>query len=400
MPTPPPIKQSLPAPGAPSRRTRRTRRLIVLGAVVAAVVAGGTVVASSLTLRRTEANEWGCTFGRGPLDGKGLKGEFSPGSDGTWTNDAFVVGPSDIRFYIIDEDPATADFGGRPIIVPARGSSSAGVGVVQVSVETQVRFVFNERFCKWYIDHGKRSEPLRFDGDPATPSGWNTFLNASMNQKLIEAARPVVANQDYISLYVNAPIDGGEGTTGLAYDVLATRLSENLGRELARDLGGEYFCGPSYQFDGRIDGQLGEGCPPIEVTIKRVAPTDSTLIEKLESIVANEEQQRVIISDRDRQLEETAALEQTEIREEQRRQAVQVAKAEADLAIAEAEEATLRQQQANAEVQAVSDAAFCRELASAGVDCALLRAAEAGVYPRVIVGDGAADPSILIDGSG
>ena len=104
--------------------------------------------------------------------------------------------PSDIRFYLIDEDPATADFGGRPIIVPARGSSSEGVGVVQVSVETQVRFVFNERFCEWYIDHGKRSEPLRFDGDPDTPSGWNTFLNASMNQKLIEAARPVVANQD------------------------------------------------------------------------------------------------------------------------------------------------------------------------------------------------------------
>src|SRR5690606_18477491 len=189
------------------------------------------------------------------------------------------TGPSDIRFYIIDEDPATADFGGRPIIVPARGSSSEGVGVVQVSVETQVRFVFNERFCEWYIDHGKRSEPLRFDGDPDSPSGWNTFLNASMNQKLIEAARPVVANQDYISLYVNAPI----GDDGLAYDVLATRLSENLGRELARDLGGEYFCGPSYQFDGRIDGSLDAGCPPIEVTIKRVAPTDSSLIEKLET---------------------------------------------------------------------------------------------------------------------
>jgi hypothetical protein len=373
-----------------------TRGIIGVGVVASIVVIGGVAAASALTLRRTEANEWGCTFGRGPFDEKGLKGSFPPGSDGTWTNDDFVTGPSDIRFYIIDEDPATADFGGRPIIVPARGSSNEGVGVVQVSVETQVRFVFNERFCEWYIDHGKRSEPLRFDGDPATPSGWNTFLNASMNQKLIEAARPVVANQDYISLYVNAPI----GDEGLAYDVLATRLSENLGRELARDLGGEYFCGPSYQFDGRIDGKLDDGCPPIEVTIKRVAPTDTTLIEKLETIVANEEQQRVIVSERDRQLEETAAKEQTELREQQRRQAVEVATAEANLAIAEAEEATLRQQQANAEVQAQADAAYCRVLADSGVDCALLAAAENGVYPRVIVGDGSTDTSILVDGGG
>ncbi|MCB0966589.1 MAG: hypothetical protein KDB37_07105 [Ilumatobacter sp.] len=377
--------------------TGGSRRVkIVVGVIVAVglLVVGGSIAAASLNLRRTEANEWGCTFGRGPLDGKGLKGQFSPGSSGTWTNDDFVTGPADIRFYIIDEDPATADFGGRPIVVPARGSSNEGVGVVQVSVETQVRFVFNERFCEWYIDHGKRSEPLRFDGDPDTPSGWNSFLNASMNQKLIEAARPVVANQDYISLYVNAPIEDG-----LAYDVLAEKLSENLGRELARDLGGEYFCGPAYQFDGDIDGQLDEGCPPIEVTIKRVAPTDSTLIEKLETIVANEEQQRVIVSERDRQLEETAAKEQTELREQARRQAVEVAQAEADLAIAEAQEATLRQEQANAEVQATSDAAYCRELAAAGVDCALLAAAESGVYPRVIVGEGG-DASILVDGGG
>src|SRR5690606_22828287 len=97
----------------------------------------------------------------------------------------------------------------------------------------------------------------------------NTFLNASMNQKLIEAARPVVANEDYISLYVNAEIGEGD-SAGLAYEVLATELSKNLSRELTKDLGGEYFCGPSYQFDGEMDGEV-KDCPPLEVTIKRIA---------------------------------------------------------------------------------------------------------------------------------
>ncbi|HWL44983.1 MAG TPA: hypothetical protein VNQ73_18715 [Ilumatobacter sp.] len=374
---------------------------------VLAIVAIASIGLTACSLQRTEANEWGCTFGKGPFDSKALKGQYAAGSSGVRTNDTFVAGPADVRFYIIDEDPATADFGGRPIIVPARGSSSAGVGVVQVSVETQVRFVFNERFCAWYIDHGKRSEPLRFDGDPADGGGWAQFLNASMNQKLIEAARPVVAPEDYVSLYVNARIGEGD-SAGLAYDVLASELSTNLSRELTKDLGGEYFCGPSYQFDGSIDGELANGCPPLEVTIKRIAPVDQTLISKLEQIVSNEEQQKIIASDKELELEtieaerqkelaRIAANQETLIAQQQQRQAVETAQAEADLAIEQALAAVLEQQQQNAEIEAVSSTAFCRELAAVGVDCALLAAAENGNYPRIIT-SGDTSTSLLIDG--
>jgi hypothetical protein len=48
---------------------------------------------------------------------------------------------------------------------------------------------------------------------------------------------------------------------------------------------------------------------------------------------------------------------------------------------------------------AISSTAFCRELALVGVDCALLAAAEAGGYPRIILGDGSG-ASVLIDGGG
>src|SRR5690606_15081493 len=91
-----PFKRSSANVGGTGRRW--TKRLIAIGAVVAVLGVGGIAAAASLELRRTEANEWGCTFGRGPFDGKGLKGEYAPGSDGTWTNDAFVTGPADIRF--------------------------------------------------------------------------------------------------------------------------------------------------------------------------------------------------------------------------------------------------------------------------------------------------------------
>lgn len=375
------------------------KKNIIRGLALAILLPG----IAACSLERPAANEWGCTFGKGPLDEKGLKGSFAPGAEGAWTNDDFKTGPADVRFYIIDSDPATADFGGRPIVVPAKGSSTSDVGVVPVSVETQVRFVFNERYCDWYINHGRRSEPLNFEGDKDQPSGWNSFLNTSMNQKLIEAARPVVAGERYDELYVNALIDGGR-----AYDVLARELSSNLSNELERDLGGEYFCGPSYEFDGNIDGELENGCPPLEVTIKAVTPVDAEFIDRLETIVANEEQQKVIESNKERQLQQIAATEaenlrqiqadqEVQVAEQAKREEVETARADADLEIRKREQAVFEQQLLNKQLQAEADAAFCAELSAQGVPCELYEAARAGVYPRVILGDDGADVLIGVD---
>ena len=58
---------------------------------------------------------------------------------------------------------------------------------------------------------------------------------------------------------------------------------------------------------------MGNGCPPLEVTIKRIAPVDQTLISKLEQIVANEEQQKIIASDKELELETIEAERQKEL---------------------------------------------------------------------------------------
>lgn len=361
-------------------------------------------VTAACSLERPSANEWGCTFGKGAWDSKGLKGRYAPGQDGDWTNDDFKTIPSDVRFYIIDNDPATADFGGRPIVVPAKGSTDTTTGVVPVSTEVQVRFVFNENACDWYVDHGLRSEPLNFNGD-GDGDGWNQFLNTSMNQKLIEAARPVLVDEGYDVLYVNGNIEGGR-----AYDVLARTLSTNLSRELVADLGGDYFCGPSYEFDGKIDGVMENGCPPIEVTIKSIVPTEQRFVDRLETIVANEEEKKLIASNEERRLAEiataqrqtiaeTEAKQQEQLAEQERRENVETAKAQADLEIEQARQDVLEQQQVNADIQATSSTAFCRELAAVGVDCALYEAGKSGTYPRIILGD-SADASILVGGDG
>jgi hypothetical protein len=332
---------------------------------------------------------------------------MAPGQKDGWGNDNIVTVPSDVRFYIIDSDPATADSGGKPIVVPAKGSSGEGVGVVEVSVELQVRFVFNERVCEWYIKHGKRNEPLNYNGSAQEASGWQTFLNTSMNQKIIEAARIPVAPLSYIDAYVNAEINGER-----VFTTLANELSDGLTKELSADLGGQYFCGPSYQFDGEADGQIAEGdCPDLEVTVKRIVPVNPELIANLETIVKNEEAIRVIESNQAKELRDIAKAQQIELAETERQTATQKADAErkrqvetaqatANLEIAKAQAAVVAQLLDNAVLEAQADAAYCTQLAAAGIDCALLKAAETGSYPRILFGDSSEAPTLLLPTEG
>lgn len=416
-----------------------------------------TTALAGCSLQRTEANQWGCSFGAGMRDTRNLKHAFAPGEKGNYSNDRLVKGPSDVRYYYIDSDPNTADQNARPIVVPARGSSNEGVGVVDVTTEVQVRFVFNERFCDWYINHGFRNDKnpsLNYEATDEA-SGWQNFLNVSMNQKLIEATRPVVRDVDYITLYTNGEIELPDGGgSGAAYEVLAHELSANLSRELKADLGNEYFCGPSYKFDGVIDGVLeGTGCPPLEVTVKSIRPVDDTLIQKLRDIVNNEEQQRKIESDTALAKEQTRAEQERAIAtaqanqaravaqaaadqataiaqaeanqaiavaqakagqqtavaqaeadkaiklaQQDARRAAQLAAAEADLAIADAEAPVAAQKAINQAALEAARATFCVELAKVGIDCALLQAAENSNYPPYGGGSGGTPPTLIVDG--
>lgn len=428
------------------------RRKITSAALVGALMLAG----AACSKQRTQANEWGCSFGDGPYDTRALKHSYAPGESGPWSNDWMVKGPSDIRFYYIDSDPATADFGARPIVVPARGSSVEGVGVVEVSADVQVRFTINENFCDLYVNNLKRIDDrvdLNYNAKQGEESGWAEFLNLSMNQKLIEATRPVLRDVDYITLYTNGAIDGDA-----AYDLLARELSVNLTRELRADLGGDFFCGPSYKFDETIDGKLqGTGCPALEVTVKSIRPTNGDLIANLQTIVTNEEQQRKIESDtqlareqtraeqeraiataqaneqkaiaqaeadkntqiaqansarevavakaeteRETKVAQAQAEREIELAQEQRRKDVEEAKAATDLAVAQARGPVATQLAANKTADQIAEAAFCVELARVGIRCDLLASAKMGgdIVPNINLSgsaDGGSAASVIVD---
>lgn len=347
------------------------KKYVALGTVGALLFVSLIVFFAGVSLNRVSANEWGCLYGGGLTESHGLKTTVAPGKAGGMTLfDTMHKVPSDDRFYFIDSDPNTADIGATPIIVPAQGTSVESKGIVNVNVEVQVRFVINENACSLYTNKLKRLEPLKFDSsDGKSPGGWGSFLNTQFNQALIKASRPLVAPYNYIQLYSNSLIQV-DGKSVLVYDFMESEYAQKLTDELTATLGGVFFCGPTYVFDHNVDGKFDNGCPAIEVTVKKVSPTDPQLITNLETTVKNQEQIKVIQSEQEKKLAQTTADKATQLAEIERQREVETAKADKDRAVAEAQKALFLAENENAQIKAQAEAAFCAKLTELGVDCA------------------------------
>lgn len=388
------------------RPNGRQFALMGAGAVAILVVIAGLIALAGISQNKAGAREWGCLYGGGMLDTPGLKKTIAPGTRGGLTVfDKMYSVPSDIRSYTIDENPEVRDPMATPIILPVQardivvnGESIESAGITNIALELQVRFAFNENVCDWYTEIGRGAEPLNFDAAEGTATNWTQFLNQSFQRRIREAARPIVASYDWLQLTTNARIDV-DGAQKNVFDVLAVEISEELSNELTSSLGGNYFCGPTYTFDGSVDGEL-ESCPAFEVSIEEIKPEDETLLENYEAIVANAEAQQKISSDRDRAIAQSnadadvavaqsEADQRSQLAEQQRRQEVETAQAEADLAIAQAQRAAVEAELENRRLVAEGETAACVNLARVGVDCALLEAARQGNYPQVILGEDA-----------
>jgi hypothetical protein len=216
---------------------------------------------------------------------------------------------------------------------------------------------------------------------------------------LVEASRDTVRQFDWSQLYANAEVDGQR-----LYDILEREIAAELNESLKRTLGGDFFCGPAYVYDGDADGTF--ECPPIEVTVQRVVPTNTSLIENQETIQVNREAEKVIQSEQAKELAEqkrqqavgiaTAEREkEVGVAQAKSRQATETAAADAQAAINRANAAAQQAGVPAAKAKAEADAALCVALAQVGIRCDLLKAAETGSFPRVV-----SDGAIITDTTG
>lgn len=347
----------------------------VLGVALLAGTAGACAYATPGT------SEIGCVYKNGPLDGRAFDKTIwaSKGRTGIGLNDTTVYLPITERNYVVDRDPSTGDAQGVDVFsVPSAGN-------IPVEVEVQARLAFNQTSladnedkalaCDWWERHGKRYPDINFD-DPTKDKGWAEFLKLNVRQPLFTAVRDAISasGASWDNLYVNATVDGKR-----LYDTIADQAAKQFAEDLHTALGQNYFCGP---------GSSRTSCQPIIVTIKTITPADQNLLKQNQAILAAENQRKV----------DNANAEVTRNKQEQDAKTEQ-ARLAAQKATEEARKATEEAKRAADEIKARADAAYCIELAKAGVDCALLEAAKNKNYPQVI--GGSAAPVVQVpNGSG
>lgn len=223
--------------------------------ILAAIVAGGVALTGCSTI--ADPNKVGLYYAEGNSDGYHFDHCIDPGTAGEpeWNNSVVWVS-NDLRTWNIATqggDTAT------PITVtskpdPANGQPSG----VQVNVWTTTNFHLNTScqggkdspLAKWWEQVGRR-----YEAD--TDKGWRNMLLNTLVPALEQADKAVVRN------YSDADL-----VSGVVFNQVQSEISAAFQQNLKRIVGGDYFCGPSYN---RIKPDI---CPSVEVLVKDVDYTD------------------------------------------------------------------------------------------------------------------------------
>jgi len=225
-------------------------RSIILGAVALTVLASATACAEI-----APPDKVGLFYLEGQSDGYKFGHCIDPGTSDDWVaNNSVAWVPSSVRTWNIAKEGGDSK---TPITVNTKPEESQPSGV-QVNVWTLTNLALNTSceggkdspLVQWWEKIGRR-----YKAD--TDAGWVTMLQntvvpaletATRNVARAEAADPLVAG-------VNNP-------------EVQTKIAAEFAKELKRVVGGDYFCGPTFN---RADGK----CPPVEVILKDVDYTDA-----------------------------------------------------------------------------------------------------------------------------
>ena len=330
--------------------------------VAIAVLIGAAALASCSTYATSTSDAHICVFDGSERGGKKLKFQVSPGAESKKIddNDTVVKIPASNRFYTSTKNDNRRD----PLA--AKFYSANAKGSVPVQIEGQIRFKFNlKKACDWYSKHGRRNADSKGDlkfnarGGEAREAGWFRFLTENFGQTMDQVVRPATNRYDWAALVydypVNADADGSVPEGAKAGTPTDTAFGEEIGKafseRLAKDLGGDYFCGVSEDPD---DGD----CPDMTFEIIRITGPTSLMetrskLEQTRQNLANAELEGELLA---RQQESTIAAER-------------------------AKQATLQAQLETARIQAEIDTAKCQAITkfNANLDCE-------GKAPAIIVG--------------
>ena len=211
----------------------------------------------------TPVDKIGLHYSGGPIDGTKFQKLVEPGSGTRFLGflDNLVLLPVTQRDYIVSLHPEEGDRGGADsILAPAKGGVEMQFEIAAyftLNTSPQVVRRFYERVC------------VKFACD--TEAGWDQMLNNNFRKPIEQAIQEQVRQHSVNELYA------GEGSAAVegAAEPLLVKIQEDIASDLKenvnRILGGDYFCGPTFN---RAQPDV---CPDFEFQIISATPTSDAV---------------------------------------------------------------------------------------------------------------------------
>jgi len=226
----------------------------VIGVVIGVIVLIIALV-KIFNFANTATNEIGLHYGGGIIEDRKFKSIIEPGSTNKriGPGDTYYVYPIDQRSYIIGGAGADSSAEDEVTVVSKDN--------VRLGVRVQVYFTLNRDKAVLQNFH----ERIGLKTDAYTDSGWLDMLQSYFRPQIDRALAAVATNYNWAELYNNEAKKAQ----------FQTAAAKEFTRLLPAAVGGDYFCGPSYNGTN--------ACGELSFTIQKPNPMDKGIIDGIEA---------------------------------------------------------------------------------------------------------------------
>jgi hypothetical protein len=340
-----------------SRRSSGAPIAALVGLVVAALVVTGVVWFTGNTWSKVDSASAACVYNGGFIDNKNYKGAVAPGTGRE--SQGFMSEVIEYPVGIIQYDKSD----GLPDVnVSVGGFTQTYSPVLNFTIATYDDDDEGKpQACNLIEQHLRRLDATDFNDDVADSRWVQQFLNVRVAPAVRDTLPRVLSNGDPSDLFLNQ-----NGTR----DNAAKTIGAQVTAALTNQLGGNYFCGPSYRYGGSA-----EVCGTINVVLPEpvMADEDLAIIRAPQEARTKADNDIAVADERARAAKGVAAAKTQEAESAAEQSA-------ADRVIAE-------ERRKSEEVTIANQYLWCDYLVSLGQNCALVKAAENGNFPMVFGAD-------------
>lgn len=260
-------------------KIKATKTIVIsLGLIMAAA---GLSACSGTPIR---AQNVGLLYKAGNQEGDKFDHVIEPGTGGTWVvNDKIYQLPINKRSYNACEGDYEQGCDAPEITVATKDQLAVDFSLASsFKLNTRTNDIpgYDGGTARKFLEDICRKTNCVNPDDPADEKGWDQLLKENYRPALEAAFKDVVRKFSGDDLVYNNPVPTGHGSeTKPALEQVAEQVGPRFLTYLTGLMGGEYFCGPSFDRTKKATG-----CPPIQLLVRSAEFTNPDVRKARESV--------------------------------------------------------------------------------------------------------------------